>query len=55
MSNIPWCGPATIHDKGFRRTLERAMIKAGIKKEVVDGLFESGVVATAQGAFRGDK
>lgn len=44
-----------IHDKGFRRTLEAAMIKAGINKEVVDGLFESGVVAPAQDAFRGDK
>lgn len=41
-----------IHDKGFRKTLERAMIKAGINKEVVDGLFESGVVVPAQGAFR---
>ena len=44
-----------IDDKGFRKTLEMAMIKAGVKKEVFDGLFESGVVALAQGAFRGDK
>lgn len=44
-----------IHDKGFRKTLETAMFKAGIKKEVVDGLFESGVVAPAKGAFHRDK